>query len=190
MKLINRIVCLVLAFSTVLLTGYLSACSSPRSDFVEMPIPTPSNTNSGSKKYTEFINNEGWHVPLPPEAKKGPKSVIRLTSASGAKVDVVVTVFVGFSNYHFTYGSMTEEQKDYLGQGGLKLVALKELRIGRNVYAYVILAEKAEADMKMSGNESRQHPFFYRIFDRDGDGKFETLFPGNSDNLVPEWASK
>lgn len=170
--------------------GLLDGCSSPQAEYLEISTPTPLNDGNESKRYTEFINKEGWHVPLPPESKNGPKNMIRSTSASGSEVDVVVIVMVNFKNYRFTYGTMNEEQKNYLGEGELKLVALKELRVGRNVFAYVIMAETIDNGMKMSGNEPHQHPFLYRIFDRDGDGKFETLFPGDSDNFVPEWACK
>jgi hypothetical protein len=190
MKSINKTFYSVFFLCAWLLTIYLGACSLPRSDYMEITTPTPSNSNSETKHYTEFINKEGWHVPLPGNVKKGPKKAFRMTSASGKQVDAVDTTMIFSDDYRFTFGSMTEEQKSYLNQGELKLVALKELRVGRNVFAYVIMAENAETGMKMSGNEPHQHPFFYKIVDQDGDGKFETLYPGDSDNLVPDWASR
>lgn len=140
------------------------------------------------KGYTEFINETGWHVPLLPKAKKGLKEVVRKTSVGQKEVNVIVSTLLPLDNYRFTFGSMTYEQKAYLGESEMRLVALKELRVGKKIFSYVITAEKIGHDTPISANEPHGHPFLYKILDKDGDGKFETLFPGHSDNLVPKWA--
>jgi hypothetical protein len=174
----------------------LAACSVTRNGSAPVydsnqpvTIATPESDLIDERKNPELINPEGWHIPVPPKAKKGPSEKIVLTTVDGKKVTVVQTTFVSLGEYQFARGAADKEQQDYLGRGQLRLVSIKERRVEAHIFSYVILARRINHSGGDSGRSAREHHFFYKIEDKDGDGKFESLFPGDSDNLVPRWAA-
>jgi hypothetical protein len=175
---------------------FLGNCSAVRED----PAPfsgnnealsssTPLNESNANAKFTGLENPDGWHVPLPSAARRGPVETGSLMTAHGSKVKVITTTFVDFKEYLFTYGTVTKDQEKYLGHSSLKLIAIKELKVGDHVFSYVILATKVNLENVGSNHSADRHHFFYKIWDKDGDGKFETLDPGLSDSLVPSWVA-
>ena len=151
------------------------------------PTIVQSKTNEELKKYKELINDEGWHIPLPEKAQKNSKFVNHLKTKTGKSVNVVTTTLVNLGDYRYSIGSLSEEQKRDYPNVELKLSALKVRHIGNNIYEYVIFANRTEFDANLNANKPKGQIVAYKIKDKDGDGKFETFYPGDSDNLVPEW---
>jgi hypothetical protein len=184
----RKITTLAIALVFWLLAGHSTACFSHQPDLlkIQTPTPTPTNSKSENKIFTEFVNEEGWTVPLPTSANKHSVNIVQLSTTDKQNVNVSISSFIGLNDFRFKYGSINSEQKEYLSLDELRLVSLKEFRVGRNVFSYVIMAEKLTSKEHNFGS----HPFLYKILDKDGDGKFETLFPGDSDNLVPAWVNR
>lgn len=153
------------------------------------PTGTPF-VSSSDASITKFINVAGWHVPMPQRMKKGPENTLHSKSVDGSEILVTATTMVGFREYRFTQGAQELVRNGYPDLGELRLVALKQLSVSGKIFSYVIMAESLKQETSsMVGNAHSRRPFYYKILDSDGDGKFETLYPGNSDNIVPGWVS-
>lgn len=180
--------------SLILLVGNMSSCESELST---KPIAVSADTPS-TKAIPEvtpkpasalvYLNSEGWHVPVPPDLADGPTSKSRMSVANGNEVYVTIAWMKWSGEYYFNYGGGDAIKKFGLSENRLKLTSLRQLRVGKKVFAYVVMFEKTSSDDHDRSNSGIRHPSsMYKIRDKDGDGKFEELFPGDSDGVVPDW---
>lgn len=159
------------------------AVSADTPSTVAMPEVTPKPTSA-----VVYLNSEGWHVPVPPDLAEGPTSKSRMSLANGNEVDVTIAWMKWSGEYFFNYGGGDAIKKFGLSENRLKLTSLRQLRVGKKVFAYVVMYEKTSSDDHHRSNSGIRHPsLMYKIRDKDGDGKFEELFPGDSDGFVPDW---
>lgn len=180
-----------------LLGGNLLSCKSelstkPMGVGANTPIPAvTSEAKPVPTSPTVYLHKEGWHIPVPTNLSAGPEGKSQLSFANGREVEVTIAQMKWSGEYFFTYGADEAIKEFRLSEKRLKLTGLKQLRVGEKVFAYVVVFEKILTNGHHQSNSDIRHlSSMYKIRDSDGDGKFEELFPGDSDGLIPDWVGR
>ena len=135
----------------------------------------------------DLVSEKGWFVPIAAKLEQKQTTKSKLNTSDGNEVGVFVDILVCLEEFRFTFGSEADMKSNNLSNKPLRLIELKRFRVHGNVFQYIVMVEKRESDVASSTNGSRTFSL-YKLLDRDGDGKFELLIQGNSDNTVPQWA--
>jgi hypothetical protein len=175
----------ILAF--LILSLFAFSCSSSE---IRTSIASPTAVTSDQvNKPSTLIRDSGWTVPDPSKMKKGIESHETAMTESGMEVTVTRTNFSPREEYVLSDAPFSATEAEHMITRKLRLFAISELKIGGKPYSYIIMAnvinEKRKDDV---GNNDVGLSLQYVISDRDGDGKFETLYTNTIDRTVPNWA--
>ena len=108
-----------------------------------------------------------------------------MDSEGGGNGKVTITYYKPTTNFIYNEDPV---QGTVLVRGDLEVVDFIENKVKEKIFAYTIFARKAKVSQgSMDNNSSHDHTFVYRILDKDGDGKFETLLTDSSKILIPKW---
>ncbi|MEZ5422882.1 MAG: hypothetical protein R2682_07280 [Pyrinomonadaceae bacterium] len=136
------------------------------------------------------VRNGGWMIPLPENREQIRQSFSDAESEDGKPVKIAITDLVPKDVFFFTQTPSDAASPNSLLSGLLKLELIQELRVRAKTYCYLIYARRTKTDEQTGKPSPIGQMFVYRILDKDGDGKFETLSADDSRALVPEWAAK
>ena len=171
----------------IILVGCSYANTGALKDRSEIKLSsTPSSVIQDSD--SKYIKETGWQVPLPEKKKIVKTSKATIDSESGKHVEIVITAYAPIDDFLFRIEPDNPYQKKGLFDEVLKLESIEEIKVKERIFWYTIFARKAKFGEQKSNNISHEHAFVYRILDKDGDGKFETLLTDSSKILVPQWA--
>ena len=171
----------------IAVTILFSSCNSS-DNTVDLAHPLTSPTPA-PEMLAKLKNDEGWPVPFPPDGRRGPATKNMLVTWNHKEIEVEYTTLLHSGRHHFRLIPKAENHKSLLFDSDLRLAEIKEVRAGKNVFAYVIAAQKSEHAEQRDHNSSRSHPTYFILLDEDGDSKFETLLLSVSDSFVPRWAT-
>lgn len=146
------------------------------------PKPTPSQIKDKifQDDNRRLINTDGWQIPMPTKKKSDGERVTNGTTANGSKVNVIISYYIPTKTFLYNL-KIDRAFQDRAVAGIVKIESLGELKANNKIFGYTINARRTEEN---------QLGFGYRIYDSDGDGKFETMVTDNSAFQVPSWILK
>lgn len=111
------------------------------------------------------------------------------TAENGKEVTITRTTFSPKEEYVFSDEPFSPDEAEHVATGKLRLLSITECKVRSKPYSYIIMVdvirERRENEV---ANDEIGLTMVYVISDRDGDGKFETMYPGDVDLSVPNWA--
>ena len=131
-----------------------------------------------------FVKPGGWDLLPLGELKKGESSISHQPGADGKLIAINLTKLYPLSEI------ITDEPLVSVGYnlGDLKTLSVIKCEMKGRVFEYSVQAVKVMTEEKTLKIVENGSPLFYRYYDMDGDGLFETLVTDSSDVLVPDWA--
>lgn len=172
--------------AAVLLVGCSSGKPAPPVNAVAIQ-PSPISVQEGEDTQ---VQDGGWKIPLPEDREQIRQSFSDAESEDGKHVTLAITELAPKDEVFFTQVPSDAASPNSLLSGLLKLEFIQELRVREKAYCYLIYARRAKTDEQTGKPSPIGQMFVYRILDKDGDGKFETLSADASRVSVPEWAAK
>jgi hypothetical protein len=172
-----------------------AGCSSAKTASAENELaikfsPTPTPQSSVEESKDDSVKNENWQIPLLKNRKQTRISFSDTKSEDGKPVRLMITDYAPKNEVFFTQVPSGSVSPNRLLSGLLKLEFIEELRVKEKIFGYVVFARATKTDEKTGKPSPFGQMFVYRIIDKDGDGKFETLLADDSKILVPQWVSK
>lgn len=175
-------VVLALASQGLLSISCASSSAGSRNTGLSTPPPGSSNNGSTNSREQNSVKAEGWILPQKDcELVQFNSEERREEGEDGSEI---LTHFRPESVCIYTESSANRKS---LLNGRLRLLKVLEVKFNERVFMYVIDAWPQNDIAHNNNNSHSVRPFSYRIFDSDGDGKFETLV---SDGVVikpPRW---
>lgn len=172
----------VLALISFVVWG--TSCNTTSFGSATSDLSTPSvSSNSTPTNLPDAgsIKPDGWVVPqLQCEVEQFQSEKRPVVGEDGSEVTLKVAHYRPKSIC--TYAESSADSSSFLN-GNLRLIRIAERKVNDRIFAYIIDALPLSDDR----NARPKRQFVYRIFDSDGDGKFETLL---SDDFVlkpPRW---
>ena len=182
---IITVVLVAFGFTTLILEDCKKAKNVNRENRATETMSTPrAKIDIEKKSDAIFVNTAGWELPDLTKQNNPTSSKEFLNDEVGNKREVLVTNYV-------LKNSFTDEPFISIGEdhGRLKINIVREFKTGNNIFAYLLLAQKANSDKETDNIQTIGLSFFYAFVDTDGDGKFETLLKNPEKDLaIPKWA--
>jgi hypothetical protein len=113
-----------------------------------------------------------------------------MDSEDGKKVEVERVIYGSRKLFFFEMEMSSRSRETQSNNELLKLESVYEFKVKKRAFFYSIFARQAKPDAQIGRPIPAMHMFVYRILDKDGDGKFETLVSDDSKIIVPKWASE
>lgn len=131
-----------------------------------------------------YVKPDGWEIPAPNELKTGDSGTSHQRSADGDLIPIT------FTNYYPVGEIVTSEPGSLVGYefGETKVQSVTSCSINGRIFEYSVLAASIKTSKRAGNTGETGAPFFYRYYDLNGDGLFETLVTDSSDVPVPDWA--
>lgn len=133
----------------------------------------------------QYVKAEGWKIILP-TGKESEKTEMLKEEMKATGKSAAITSY----SYSPSKDFFTDEPFQSIGRGEygtIRIAFITELRAKGKVFSYVFLVNRTKIDEE-SGKRIRTGPgFYFRYFDMDGDGIFETLHFGGKSEVLPEW---
>lgn len=133
-----------------------------------------------------FIKATGWDMPHLAGLRTGESSISHQPGDDGKLIAINLT------NLYPASDVITDEPLASVGYklGVFKLVSMVKCDINGHVFEYSQQVTSVISDQKSGKIVENGTPYFFRYYDMDGDGLFETLVTDSSDIMVPDWAQK
>jgi hypothetical protein len=123
----------------------------------------------------EYVDEQGWKIPKMGKPLKS--DVTNLVDDQGKTISLTTIDFTSRE-------PITKEPFDSIGvssNGFTKIELIIEMKFKERVLGYMVFAKKVSVDSKNNSvTDVNERSFYYRYFDYDGDGKFETLVTDSS----------
>lgn len=165
----------------------LKGISSNHGDAAVTPLAAQSPYSLGAR----LINDAGWPIPMP--EKKAQVRVRETTGSaeSGEQIAIEISDYAPEGEFAYPseltgYPHLEARAKD----GLLLLQMISELKCNNRIYGYSVFSAPGEKDAQTGTVKRKGHMFVYRLFDSDGDGRFETMITDSSSFKIPAWVLK
>ena len=146
----------------------------------------PGDSGLDSSEMTLVV--EGVPIPILKKSKKLREVSEEMMGEDGKAVAVTITDYVSEEPLFFEHRPFTPMQKLNSIGGTMKLEMLSEIKVNHKIFSYSVFERKTAPNSK--SHKSIGHMYVFRCADTDGDGKFETVYHGDSILKVPLWALK
>lgn len=184
-------------FLIILLVVSFTACSADvnSKSLIDQPRAQssliPQVTSTPYVRDGRLINEKGWPIPRPDQMEQIRVRYTTGSTGDGKLLTITITDYAPIKEYFYPseidpYPSL----RDYAVGGQLVLKSISELRSNKNIFGYSILAAETEEDKATGMLQRKGHAFVYRVYDGDGDGKYEIMILDSSPFQIPDWTLK
>lgn len=172
---------LLTVFSTVFFTGCVKSDSEKILEKTVNEIIVEKKNSNIVESENAYVKNDGWNVHEVKSSSEIFSSKIKLKDKSGIERDVEV--------WDYTGNIITDESYNFSNPdfGKIKILSYRKLHIGDKIFGYIINAQKTNHDETEKKDVGEEIVFPLNYFDKDGDGKFETLLKNSDEFFVPDW---
>ncbi|MCO6511501.1 MAG: hypothetical protein J5I65_11980 [Aridibacter famidurans] len=149
--------------------------------------PEPEESTSGDKTVNPI--RDGWQVIVPPpeEREYVRERVFEWSGGGGQELDVLSTEYAVDKQYELE--SSDPKVRDPHFDGPFRVEILTELTVDGTLFGYMLWLRGVGVshDSDPEKQRARDRYLTVRIFDREGNGKFERVSDGNT--RVPDWVT-
>jgi hypothetical protein len=155
------------------------------------PSVTPLTTQTPYALGARFMNQAGWPIPMPENKEQVRVTETTASTESGEKVAIEITDYAPLGEFAYASELSAYPHLEARARDGLLLLQLiSQLKYNNKIYGYSVFSAPGTKDVKTGMVKRNGHMFVYRLFDSDGDGRFETMITDSSPFKIPAWTLK